>query len=69
MEFPIGDETEPDVETIELSFGRKVRIKGIQTEEMIVLKLIEKGSVSEYLSVGQGCKNIEYLILNISAQE
>lgn len=47
MEFPIGDETEPDVETIELSFGRKVRVKSIQTEEMIVLKVVEKGSVSE----------------------
>jgi len=55
-----GDETAlEDVGTIYLSFGRKERVKDMHTEKAISFKLAEDGNISEYLSAGQGCKDIE----------
>lgn len=57
MDFPVGDGTgQEDMGKINISFGRKVRVKGIQTEKMILLKLKEDGNIPENMSIGQGCK-------------
>lgn len=52
MECPTGDETGLEaVGTIDLSFGRKVRVKDIQTEKAVLFKLAEDGNTSKYLSI------------------
>lgn len=60
VELPTGDESGlEDVGTIALNWGRKVRVKDIQMEKTILLKLAEDGNISEYLSIGHGWKNIK----------
>lgn len=58
--FAIGDETGLEgVRKTGLCFGRKVRVKGIQTENLVLLELSKDRNTSEYLSIAQSCRNTE----------
>lgn len=60
MGFPIGDETGLEgMGRIGLRFGRKMEVKGIQTEKQVLLKLSKDRNNSEHLSIAQSCRNTE----------
>lgn len=58
--FAIGDETGLEGRgKTGLCFGRKVRVKGIQTEKLVLLKLSNNRNTSEYLSIAESCRDTE----------